>query len=369
MNAKTFVFPRRLGLVGAMLALVALATSLVACKKDAESPLPPRGVVAHEVRVESKGGGHSYAAEVRPRVEAALGFRIGGKLVERKVELGDTVRAGQVLARLDGADPALVARAAASQQAAAAADFDLASAEATRFEGLRAQGFVSQSALDSRIAARKAAENRLAAARAQADVANNQSAYADLVADGPGVVSAVLAEPGQVLAAGAPVVRLARQGGQDKDALISVAENQVALFKPGREVRIVLWANGERVFRGRVREIAPQADPVTRTFAVRIGFVDADTDVRLGMTATVLLGIEVAGVVRLPSPSVVQQDGKPAVWVIGEGGAVSLRPVTVAAFREDGVIVSGGVKVGEKIIAAGGQKIMPGERIRVLETR
>jgi RND family efflux transporter MFP subunit len=274
-----------------------------------------------------------------------------------------------LLARLDGADPALAAKAAENQQAAAAADFELAKADASRFEALRAQGFVSQAALDARLAARQAAENRLAAATAQADVASNQRGYAELVADAPGVVSAVLAEPGQVLAAGAPAIRLARQGGQDKDALISVAENQVALFRIGRDVRIRLWANGERLFHGRVREVAPQADPVTRTFAVRIGFVDADAEVRLGMTATVQLGMEAEGVIELPSPSIVQQDGKPAVWVIGDGGALSLRPVVVAAFREDGVIVSGGVKAGEKIVAAGGQKIMPGERVRVLEIR
>ena len=351
------------------LVLFGLLPVLGACKKVEEAPPPLRGVVAFEVKAESKGGGMFYSGDVRPRVESALGFRIAGKLVERRVELGDVVKAGQVLARLDRTDPALAAQAAGNLQAAADAELDLARADAKRFESLRGQNFVSQAALDAKLAALKAADSRASAARAQADTASNQTGYADLVADSAGVISAVLAEPGQVLAIGAPVFRVARVGAQDKDVVISVAENRVREVSPGREVAVSLWANGEKIYRGRVHEVSPQADPVTRTFTAKVAILDADADVRLGMTATVALSGVAGNILQVPSPSIVQQNGKPAVWVLGEGGATSLREVQVAAFREDGVILSGGLNTGEKIVAAGGHKLMPGERVRILETR
>lgn len=355
-------FPYALLLVGAL-------PLLAACKKTEETPPPPRGVIAFEIKAESRGGGAFYSGEVRPRVESVLAFRIAGKLVERRVELGEVVKAGQLLARLDRTDPTLVAQAAGNQQAAAEAELALARADAERFASLRTQNFVSQAALDGKQTALKAAENRAAAARAQADTASNQAAYADLVADAAGVVSAVLAEPGQVLAVGAPVLRLARLGGDDKDVIISVAENRVRDLKLNREVTISLWANGEKTYRGRVREISPQADPVTRTFSARIGLLDADDEVRLGMTATVVLSGVANNILQVPAPSIVNKDQKSAVWVIGDGGAIELRPVTVAAFREDGAILSGGVRPGEKIVAAGGYKLLPGEKVRILETR
>lgn len=349
--------------------LVGLLPLLGACKTTEETSPPPRGVVAFAVKAESKGGGNFYSGEVRPRVESALGFRIAGKLIERRVEVGDVVKAGQLLARIDRSDPALAAQAAASQKAAAEAELELARSDAKRFESLRGQNFVSQAALDGKLSALKAAENRTAAARAQADVAGNQANYADLRADGPGIVSAVLAEPGQVLAVGAPVLRVARLGAQEKDVLISVAENRVRELSSRGEVVVNLWANSDKLYRGRVREVSPQADPVTRTFAAKIALLDADDDVRLGMTATVALSGVTANILQVPSPSIVQQNGQPAVWILGEGGSINLRPVTVAAYREDGVIISAGLQPGEKIVAAGGHKLVPGERVRILETR
>ncbi|HET6720839.1 MAG TPA: efflux RND transporter periplasmic adaptor subunit, partial [Rhodocyclaceae bacterium] len=210
MNPSAFrAFPSLLLLAGVL-------PLLAACQKNEVTPPPPRGVIAFEVKAESRGGGAFYSGEVRPRVESVLAFRIAGKLVERRVELGEVVKAGQLLARLDRTDPTLVAQAAGNQQAAAEAELALARADAERFASLRTQNFVSQAALDGKQTALKAAENRAAAARAQADTASNQAAYADLVADAAGVVSAVLAEPGQVLAVGAPVLRVARLGGDDK---------------------------------------------------------------------------------------------------------------------------------------------------------
>jgi membrane fusion protein, multidrug efflux system len=350
-----------------LLPALLLPLVLASCTKPAALPPPTRAVVAYEVKSSAVGGGASYAGEIRPRVESALAFRIGGKLVERRVDVGASVKVGQVLARLDPSDPDLAAQAARSQQAAAQADAELARAEAARFRSLRAQNFVSQSALDAKLAVLKAAESRLAAAQAQADVAGHQTQYSELVADAAGTVAGVLAEVGQVVAAGQPVLRVARPS--EKEVAIAVAENRVGELNAARHIGVTLWADAERKYRGRLREISPQADPVTRTYAARIALVDADDNVRLGMTATVTLATTAPNALLVPASSMVQLDGRPAVWVLGDGGVIAKRPVVIAAWREDGALVRSGLRAGEKIVAAGGQKLMPGEKVRVLESR
>lgn len=353
--------------VAGLLPALLLPLALASCTKPASPPPPVRAVLAHEVKSSAVGGGASYPGEIRPRIESALGFRISGKLVDRRVDVGASVKAGQVLARLDPSDPDLAAQAARSQQAAALADAELARAEAARYKSLRAQNFVSQSALDARLAVLKAAESRLAAAQAQADVASHQTQYTELVADTAGTVSGVLAEVGQVVAAGQPVLRVARPS--EKEVAIAVAENRVAELSAARGISVTLWADAERKYRGRLREISPQADPVTRTYAARIALIDADENVRLGMTATVTLAATAPNALLVPASSIVQVDGQPAVWVLGDAGAITKRPIVVAAWREDGALVRSGLRAGERIVAAGGQKLMPGEKVRILETR
>lgn len=346
--------------------------ALAACKEDRVAAAAPRAVIAYEVKPETLDGGIFHSGEIRPRQESALGFRIAGKLVERTVEVGDAVRPGQVIARLDRSDPQLAAQAARNTLAAAEADLELARQDAKRFESLRTQNFVSQAALDARVATLKSAENRAQAVRAQADTAGNQARYADLVADFAGVVSAVAAEPGQVLAAGAPVVRVARTGPRDREVLIALAESRVADLARQREVRVSTWAAPDKAYRGIVREVAPQADPVTRTYAARIALLDADDAVRLGMTATVTVAGSASGILRVPSGAIVQKDGTPAVWILAGSGEVQdleARPVTVSAFREDGAFLSGGLRPGERIVAAGAHRLQPGEKVRVVETR
>ena len=352
-----------------MAALTVVVSMLAGCQNKGEAPLPPRSVIAYEVRAESTTEKAQYSGEVRARLESVLGFRIAGKLIERPVEVGDVVRPGQLLARLDRTDPALAAQAATSLKAAAEAELALAQADARRFVALRHQNFVSQAVLDGKQAVLTAAEGRVAAARAQAESAGNQAAYAELRADSAGVVAAVLAEPGQVMPVGAPVVRVARLGEHDKEVLISVAENRVRDLTPGGEVQVSLWASGGKTYRGRIREVSPQADPVTRTFAARVVLLDADDHVRLGMTASVTLSGVAAKNLQVPPASIVQKDQRPAVWVIGDNGAITLRPVVVDAFRENGVFVSAGVVPGEKIVAAGAFKLMSGERVRIVESR
>lgn len=342
---------------------------LAACGDKPKPPVPsPRVVLAYQVRVGGGAAQAEYSGEVKPRHEAALGFRVAGKLIERRVEVGDSVAAGQVLARLDPADLAQSLKGAQAQLAAAEAERTFARAELERYRGLRAQQFVSQAALDGKETALKSAEEKFRAAAAQRAIAANQAAYAALVSDSAGVVSAVLAEPGQVLAAGQPVIKVARSG--EKEVAIALPENRVAAATHARAVEISLWAAPDKRYRGRVREVAPQADPVTRTFAVRVSLLDADDDVRLGMTARVSLADAGGSAPMLiPAGSVFQQGKQAAVWVIATDGRVHLRPVQVSAWREDGAAIQGGLAEGERIVAAGAYKLVEGEKVQVADTR
>jgi RND family efflux transporter MFP subunit len=232
-----------------------------------------------------------------------------------------------------------------------------------RYRDLQAQQFVSQALLDAKETALKAAEERYRALAAQSSLAGNQRGYSELHADAAGVVAAVLAEAGQVVAAGQAVIRLART--DEKEVLIAVPENRVTELGKAAELTVSLWAAPDKRYRGRVREIAPQADALTRTFAARVAILNADAEVRLGQTARVLLGKSAATATLIPLGSVFQQGKQPAVWLIGNDGRVHLRPIQVAAWREDGVAVSGGLAVGERIVAAGAHKLVEGEVVRV----
>lgn len=352
---KVFTAPRLLG---------CLLLGLAACGKEAPAPTPAaRAVLVHEVRG-AAGQQAEYSGEVRARHEVALGFRVGGKLVARLVDVGQQVAAGQVLARLDAGDFALNSRGAEASLAAAAAERAYAEAEARRYRDLRAQNFVSAALLDAKETALKAAEEKHKALATQAGLARNQAGYAELRSDTAGVVAAVLAEAGQVVAAGQPVLRVAKSG--EREVVIAVPENRVDALAQAGELAVSLWALPEVRFRGRVREIAPQADPVTRTFAARVSILGADARVRLGQTARVHLPVTGTALL-IPAGSVFQRGKQPAVWIVGADGRVHLQAVTVAAWREDGVALSGGLPAGSRIVAAGAHKLTEGEAVRVLD--
>lgn len=349
-------------------AFLLVVLPLFACERPAPPAAGPRPVLAHTVGAAAAAAPFAYSGEVRARHEVPLAFRVAGKLVARMVEVGQTVAAGQLLARLDPADLALGTGSAAAVMAAAEAEHALAQAEARRFRELRAQNFVSQAALDARETALTAAAQRLAAARAQARLAANQQDHAVLSAEGAGVVAAVLAEPGQVVAAGQPVIRLARSG--ELEAAISIPENRLAEFRAAGELTVSLWAEGGRSFRGQLREISPQADPVTRTFAARVRLVDPGPAVRLGMTATVhASAANAGGALAIPATALYQDQGRPAVWVIGDDGKVASRLVGVRAYREEQVVLAEGLRAGERIAAAGVHLLHAGETVKVVGTR
>ena len=345
------------------LVLAALAASavLAACGKQEAPPPPPRPVVTVVATPAAGAEAAAYSGEIRARREADLGFRIPGKIVARYVDVGAPVKKGAALAKLDPADAQL--NVAASQSALAAADTELkfAKAELDRYASLLDKQFISRAVYEQKLNAYNAAKARHDQAQSQLAVVQNQSAYTTLVADQDGVVTSVNAEAGQVVAAGQPVVRIARP--EEKEVLINVPETRLEELKAGtREILVRTIAEPDKVYRGTVREIAPNADPATRTFAARIAILEPGPGVALGMTANVLLIGRNGGGIVLPLTAIYRQGNDPAVWVVDpKTGTVRLQPVVVAQYRESGVMVTGGLSGGEQVVAAGVNKLLDGQ--------
>jgi RND family efflux transporter MFP subunit len=347
------------------LAAAAAALLLGACGNGEKAQDPVRPVLAMTVAPGAPVTREVYSGEMRARVETDLGFRIGGKLAARLVDAGARVRKGQPLARLDPDDAKHAADSARAQLASAESDFALARAELERYADLLAKKFISQSAFDARQNAFNSARARVDQARSQAAIAENQTGYTTLVADADGVVISVSAESGQVVAAGQAVLRLARAG--EMEVVISAPEGQVARFKPGQEVLIRLWADPAVAFPGRVREIAGGADPVTRTFAVRVSAPAVPEGVHVGMTANVALRPEAsASLIVVPLTALDRERAEAAVWVVdAKTSRVQRRPVTLGQFREDGATVLSGLAAGDIVVTAGVHKLRPDQPVRL----
>ncbi len=344
--------------------LATLATVLLAGCGASEKPVESiRPVKLEQVRV---GGASAsvFAGEVRPRHEADLSFRIPGKLIAREVDVGAHVRKGQVLARLDPTDVGLQADAAKSLVAATETELRFAQAEYERYQNLQREKFVSASALDAKRNVLDANRAKHEQAKANLAVSRNQLGYATLVAPEDGVVTIAPAEPGQVVTAGQPVVRVAREG--EREVSISVPENRLHELKSAQRLVVSLWADPERLRPARVREISPAVDPATRTFNVRVSVLDADPSMQLGMTANVgLVGPATAGATIIPLTAVYQKDGAPAVWRYDPATQqVSLAPVSVGQYRENGIVVTSGLAPGDWIVAAGVHRLLPGQVVR-----
>lgn len=349
-----------------VVAIVGLsAIGLAGCAKKEAAPEPVRAVRTTVVSNGETTATHEYAAEIRARTESRLGFRVGGKIQSRAVNLGDAVRPGQVLAQLDGQDLRLGQEAARAALAAAQTNLDQVSADYKRFKELRDQGFIGAAELERRDTAVKTARAQLDQAKAQASVQGNQAGYASLVADAGGVVTAVEAEPGQVVAAGTPVVRVAHDG--PRDAVFSVPEDRVGALRQlmGKEggVTLVPWGDDKPV-PATVREVAAAADPVTRTFLVKADLGKAA--LRLGQTASVrVAGPAVTGVIRLPLTAVAETQGKTVVWLFDRASmTVRVQPVAVAGADGNTVVIVGGVKPGDEVVVAGVHVLTPGQKVK-----
>ncbi len=356
---------RRPSQTRASLLLAGTALVLAACSKPAPAPEPVRAVRTLTVALGQTSGSVDYAAEVRARVESRLGFRVGGKMVSRPADLGDSVKAGQVLASLDPQDLRLGQDAARSSVQAARVNQEQASADFKRFKELRDQGFISSADLERRETSLKAAQAQLEQAQAQAGVQTNQARYSSLIADVSGVVTAIEAEPGAVLSAGATVLRVAQDG--PRDVVFSVPENQVPALRAleGRAgaLQVRMWGDNGAPLAASVREIAAAADPVTRTFVVKADIGKAA--VRLGQTATVSVAIpSVAGVVKLPLAAVFEQQSKSSVWLLDKATmTVQAQVIQVAGAEGNQVLVAGGLSPGQMVVSAGVHVLTPGQKV------
>ena len=337
------------------------------CSRPAPAPEPVRAVRTTTVAASAVAPTTEYAAEVRARVESRLGFRVGGKLVRRPAQVGQTVRAGEVLAELDPQDLQLAQ--AAAQAAVAAADVAAVQARAdhARFQALHAQGFISAAELERRSTTLRAAEAQLAQARAQGAAQGNQAGYSRLLAPAAGVVLATDAEPGMVLASGAPVLRLAHAG--PRDVVFAVPEDQVhglrALQGRAAALTVRLWDRpGE--LKATVREVAAAADPVTRTFQVKADLAGAA--VELGQTAAVVVPAPaIDGVLRLPLSALAEQGGKTIVWVLDTADPAALKvralAVQVGGADANAAVIVGGLAPGAEVVTAGTHVLSEGQRV------
>jgi RND family efflux transporter MFP subunit len=355
------------------LGLAALTVVLAACSKPAAVAEDVRPVRVTRVQAVDAQSVTAFAGEIKPRYEADMSFRVAGKIQARLVDLGAQVKKGQVLARLDPEDANLNAAASRATLTAADSDLEFAKAELARYEDLLAKKFVSQGVYDGKLNAYKAAAAKRDSARAQASVSGNQAAYTSLVADADGVVTAVNADPGQVVTAGQVVLRVARLG--EKDAVISVAENQLAAVKSNPDAKINLWAQPDKLYSGKIREIAASADAATRTYTVKVALEDADESLRWGMSANVgflgAAGVAAKPVILLPMTALTQTDdqsgAKPAVWIVGQDNKVKLQSVAVGSYGERGVVITDGLKGGETVVTAGVHMLKAGQAVKPLQ--
>jgi RND family efflux transporter MFP subunit len=342
---------------------------LLGCSRGEAPPEPVRAVKVITVTASGMQARHEFSGEVKPRVESRLGFRVGGKITHRSAEVGQHVSAGTVLAQLDPQDYRLAAEAARAQVAAASTNRDLAAADYKRFVTLREQNFISGAELERRETALKAAQAQLEQAQAQLASQGNQARYTNLVADVSGVVTAVEAEAGQVVTAGTPVVRIAADG--PRDVVFAVPEDKTAGVRPGTPVNVRLWGS-DALLNGRIRELAASADPVTRTYAVKVS-LEGTVQPPLGATVTVLPQLPTqaaAPVIKIPT-SALRQDGKgTAVWVLDRATmTVKSQPVQIATADGNDAVIASGLQPGMLIVAAGVHVLAPGQKVSVWQEK
>ena len=351
---------------------IGLSAVLVACSKPAPVAEPVRAVRVLTVGEGAMQATAEFAGEVRARVESRLGFRVGGKITRRLVENGDRVKAGQVLAEIDPQDYALAADAAQAQVQAALTNRDLAAADLKRFKDLLDKNFISAAEFERRDTTLKAAQAQLDQAQAQLSSQRNQAAYTRLIADASGVITAIEAEPGQVVGAGVPVVRLAQDGA--RDAVFAVPEDKLLAWRVGQDVRVQLWGAATSM-KAKVREIAGSADPVSRTFAIKVALPDVQAP--LGATVTIVpqggarAGVAVgAQVIKLPTTALRQEGGQSAVWVVDTNTmTVASQAVVVDTADGNQAIIQSGLKAGQVVVSAGVHVLSPGQKVSYYQER
>jgi RND family efflux transporter MFP subunit len=344
-----------------------LLALLAACRSPEEPVAPeirPVRVVVGEQR--AAGESVSLTGTVQAETEVNLSFRIDGRMIERRANIGDTVRVGQVVATLNPENEESALQAARAELAAANARMVEAQNNFQRQQRLLEQNFISKAAFDQAVATRKAAESQADAARANVDIAQNRLGYTRLVASSGGTVTAVGAEPGEVVQAGRMIVQLAQKGGIDAVFDVPPQVKDIAPRQP--EITVALTMNPKVTAKGRVREVSPRADAITGTFQVRVALINPPPAMRLGSTVTGRMRVDGVSGIEIPASALTRADRQPSIWVVDpQANTVSLRAIEVASFSPDQVIVGGGLKPGEMVVTAGVHALRPGQKVSPLE--
>jgi multidrug efflux system membrane fusion protein len=341
------------------------------CNADADVPSGnrPQAVETVTVTLEPAGRTWSYVGTVKPRYQSDLSFRVGGKVIERSVEIGSWTKSGDVIARVDPKDFELALAAQEAELSAAKASRDETAAALERFRALFRDGHIAQAALDQRQSAAAEARSRVDRAERNVELARNQLNYSTLVSDGDGVVTALPVEVGQVVAPGQLIARIARRDATEVE--VNLPEQDVAAVRE-TEAEAEVWGSGGPRLAATLREVAPDADPVSRTFRARFALTNSgDAAPDFGRTATLNLRARSAGLVAaLPLSAIANENGTPVAWVVPDGGQYALaRPITIHAYKQDRVLVSAGLNTGERIVALGVHMLDPEKPIRPIETR
>ena len=349
---------------GILRSLVLTAGMLAGCGSGHEPEPPVRPVRSVVVLDGTLGDSQTYTAEIRSRFEADLSFQVGGKLISRTVDVGSAVKKGQVLARLDQTDLQLGVDGARGSVPAAQSDFDRARSEEARFRDLLERGLTTRAQYQAQQTAVRSAEAKLQQAIAELKLAQQRLGYASLQADQDGVVTKLWAEAGSVVAAGQRVVSVARPS--ELEAAFDMPDSRIGDVHIGYPVVINALQDGKTAWAGRVREISPSADPVTRTYQVRTTIVDPPASLKLGMT----VGVTLSGgggppLVPIPAVAIYQKDAKPAVWIVKEDLTVELRPVSIARYDTDVALVADGLRRGDRVVTAGVHRLAPGEKVKL----
>jgi RND family efflux transporter MFP subunit len=355
---------RRARLALAAMLVAAVPMLLSGCSKPAEKTEDIRPVRTMVLSASSADVNAEFSGEVRPRFESRLAFRVGGKITARKVDVGAAVKRGDVLMQLDPQDLRLSQAQALANLRASETTRDLARSELKRYQELRSKNFVSQAVIDSKVSAYKASQAAVDAAQAGYRGQSNQAGYATLVADVEGVVTAVDAEVGQVVAAGVPVVRVARL--DQKEIVIGIPEDKVDSLRQVADVTVRLWADPGTVIAGKIREVSPVADPSTRTYAVKVSIPAQQPKVKLGMTALVQFSSTTESPrIRVPLSALFQEKGVTAVWVV-EQGAVRMAPVQLGGVAGNDMLLLSGVRAGQTVVTAGANLLKNGQKVKLL---
>jgi RND family efflux transporter MFP subunit len=356
---------RPLPLAAGVLAAFAVAVAVAACGKGEKAAAPEvRPVRTVTVAPQEIGETLTLTGEIQPRYQADIGFRVAGKILERPVDVGTEVKKGDLLARLDPQQYRQDVAVAKADVASADAEVDRSRAQENRQRELLKNGHTTQVKYDQALKAFKTAQAQAEATRARLVQANENLGYTDLRADQEGVVTAVGADAGQVASAGQMVVRLAQPG--EREAVFNVAEAAFQSPPKNPTVTVKLVSDPAIATQGKVRYVSPQADPTTRTYTVRVALSDAPARMRLGASVTGSITLSQNRSITLPSSALFDKGGKPAVWLVGADHTVALKPITVARYQDDRFIVASGLLPGEIVVTGGVQKLVPGEKVRLM---